>query len=220
MKSDYYILPYKGDIQKPMFSSSLKELLNPPQHEGPVSIQLLQPHHSESLLEYKTTNRDFLQPFSPKFQDEHFTLQFQHQIIQSALREAVADQAYRFGVFLQTDGQWIGQINLTGVIRGPFQNALLGYSIDYRYKGLGYMSEAVRLCMHLAFNQLQLHRVQAAVMPHNIGSIRVLQKNRFTEEGYARNYLRINGKWEDHLLFALLQETYDDPICIKDIGAR
>ncbi len=191
-----------------MLSSSQSRFLEKAFTGGHISLQLLQPHHAQALYEYKNENRDFLQPFSPKFQDEHFTLEFQMQSIQTAIMDAAEDRAYRFGIFLQEGGLWIGQINLTGIIRGPFQNTLLGYSMDYRYNGLGYMSEAVHLCVDAAFHELKLHRVQAAVMPRNAGSIRVLQKNGFTEEGYARNYLNINDVWEDHFLYALLSEDY------------
>ena len=88
------------------------------------------------------------------------------------------------------------------MFRGIFQNAYLGYSIAERWNGQGLATEAVGVAMELAFGELGLHRVQAAVMPRNIGSIRVLEKNGFREEGYAVGYLCINGVWEDHRIFA------------------
>lgn len=177
-----------------------------------IYLQLLQPSHAVALHDYKASNRCFHAPFSPLQVDSQFSLDAQHDAIELARNEAAADQAYRFGIFHQTSDQLIGQINLTGIIRGVFHNALLGYSMDERFQGYGYMTEAVKLCMDAAFLHLQLHRVQAAVMPHNKGSVRVLQKNKFTEEGYARKYLKINGVWEDHLLFALISDDWQAPL--------
>jgi [ribosomal protein S5]-alanine N-acetyltransferase len=173
-----------------------------------IYLHLLQPQHVQALFQFRTNNRAFLQPFSPVQLDEQFTCEAQQRAIQTAEQEASTDLAYRFGIFHQSSDQLIGQLNLTGIIRGAFHNALLGYSMDQRYNGRGYTTEAVKLGIDLAFGELQLHRIQAAVMPHNHGSVRVLQKNGFTEEGYARKYLQINGVWEDHLLFARINEDW------------
>jgi ribosomal-protein-alanine N-acetyltransferase len=77
------------------------------------------------------------------------------------------------------------------------------------FAGKGYMTEAVRLVVAYAFDSLLLHRVHAAFLPHNMASRRVLEKNGFKEEGYAENYLQIDGKWADHVLFGLTRERYD-----------
>jgi len=102
----------------------------------------------------------------------------------------------------------VGRVALTSVTRGPFQSAQLGYWIDAGYVGRGLISEAVDLVLGFAFDTLALHRVQAAVMPRNAPSRRILEKRRFREEGYAARYLRIAGRWEDHLLFALTAEEW------------
>jgi ribosomal-protein-alanine N-acetyltransferase len=78
-----------------------------------------------------------------------------------------------------------------------------------QFAGKGLMTEAVRLVVAHAFDQLLLHRVHAAFLPHNMASRRVLEKNGFREEGYAENYLQIDGKWADHVLFGLTRERYD-----------
>jgi [ribosomal protein S5]-alanine N-acetyltransferase len=97
-------------------------------------------------------------------------------------------------------------LNITNITRGIFQNGSVGYSIDEKDNGKGLMSKALSLGKETAFSELGLHRLQAAVMPHNVGSIHVLEKNGFKKEGYARRYLKINGIWEDHVLFAALAD--------------
>jgi len=102
----------------------------------------------------------------------------------------------------------IGRVALTSVTRGPFQSAQLGYWIAADRVGQGLTTEAVQLAVRFAFDTLSLHRVQAAVMPHNAASRRILAKTRFREEGFAQRYLRIGGKWEDHLLYGLTVEEW------------
>ena len=102
----------------------------------------------------------------------------------------------------------IGTIGLYQVIRGPRQSALLGYSLDQEHNGKGYMTQAANLVVNYAFDILKLHRIEAGVMPHNIGSIRVLEKAGFHKEGVARKSVEINGRWEDHQMLAILNPNH------------
>jgi len=124
-------------------------------------------------------------------------------------RDWKAGTGYVFVTLLRDSRQpIIGRIALTSVTRGPFQSAQLGYWIDAAHVGRGLMSEAVGLMLGFAFEWLGLHRVQAAVMPANDASRRILSKRQFREEGYAERYLRIAGRWEDHLLYGLTLEEW------------
>ncbi|PLS15345.1 hypothetical protein CVD28_23770 [Bacillus sp. M6-12] len=103
----------------------------------------------------------------------------------------------------------IGRISLTVVSRGPFQNANLGYYLDKPHNGRGYSTEAVQLCLHFAFRECRLHRVQAGVMPINNPSMRVLEKNGIRQEGLAKRYLKLNDDvWADHNIYAITAEDY------------
>ena len=104
----------------------------------------------------------------------------------------------------------VGRIQLSGISRGPFENAYLGYFVSERHNGRGYATEAVRQAVDAAFGELGLHRVQAAVIPRNVASIRVLEKAGFREEGFALRYLQIAGVWEDHKLYAVTAEEWAD----------
>jgi [ribosomal protein S5]-alanine N-acetyltransferase len=106
----------------------------------------------------------------------------------------------------EDDRTVIGRIALGGVLRGAFQNAYLGYWIDQQHQGQGLATEAVRALTAFAFSAAQLHRIQAAVMPRNSGSLRVLEKAGYRREGFAERYLYIAGRWEDHVLYALTAE--------------
>jgi ribosomal-protein-alanine N-acetyltransferase len=108
------------------------------------------------------------------------------------------------------DARMIGRIQLGGILRGAFQNAYLGYWIDATQQGRGLMTEAVNAATTFAFRAMQLHRIQAAVMPRNAASMRVLEKSGYRREGFATRYLCIAGKWEDHVIFAITTEEWPD----------
>ncbi len=105
-------------------------------------------------------------------------------------------------------GAIIGRISLNALVRGAFHNTYLGYWIDVNRQGQGLMTEGIRLALGFAFGAAGLHRVQAAIMPRNQASLRVVEKVGFRREGFAQRYLQIAGKWEDHLLFAITQEEW------------
>lgn len=169
-------------------------------HGGRIVLRHLEEGDAPALLDFVSENRGFLEQWEPVREDAFFTVDAQRADIAAAEADAGADRRHAFGIFL--DGELVGRLALNQIVRGVFQNAYLGYSIGERWNGRGLASEAVCVAVGFAFGDLGLHRVQAAVMPRNAGSIRVLEKNGFREEGYAVGYLCINGVWEDHRIFA------------------
>jgi ribosomal-protein-alanine N-acetyltransferase len=122
-----------------------------------------------------------------------------------------AGQSYVF-LILPREGERLilGRVALSGVLRGAFQNAYMGYWIDGEHSGRGFMTEAVNAVTTFAFGPAALHRVQAAVMPNNAASLRVLEKSGYRREGFALRYLSIAGRWEDHVLFATTAEEWQE----------
>jgi ribosomal-protein-alanine N-acetyltransferase len=178
-----------------------------PQYQGNrIYLRQWQPQDAVALLAYRLENRSFLQPFEPAQHNDQFTSQFAEQKIEQWIDESVSDIGYAFGIFLKESDLLVGTIHLNRVIRGPLFNCLVGYSMAQRFNGQGLMTEAVGISLTIAFGPLGLHRVEAGVMPRNIGSMRILEKNGFRQEGLFRKYLRINGEWEDHAVFAILAE--------------
>ncbi len=172
-------------------------------HGDRIRLRPLGADDAEAALGYAVANRGFLEQWEPVRGKDWFTIDAQLADIRSSLADQAADRRHAFGVF--SDGELVGRIALSNLVRGVFQNAYLGYSVAERWNGRGFASEAVSLAVGFAFAELALHRVQAAVMPRNAGSIRVLAKNGFREEGYAVDYLCINGVWEDHRIFARIR---------------
>jgi [ribosomal protein S5]-alanine N-acetyltransferase len=122
-------------------------------------------------------------------------------------RERQLGTGYGYGIFI--DGELAGEINLTAVQRGPFQSAYVGYWIDEKHAGNGYMPEALVVLAQFAFDELQLHRIQISIIPRNTASRRVVEKLGIRDEGIAARYLEINGVWEDHIRYAITTEEWD-----------
>lgn len=121
-------------------------------------------------------------------------------------RERQLGTGYGFGIFV--DGALAGEMNISSIQRGPFQNAYVGYWIDQRLAGQEYTPEALVVAMRFSFEELRLHRLQIAIIPRNRPSRRVVEKLGIRLEGMAERYLEINGNWEDHLRYAITTEEW------------
>ena len=121
-------------------------------------------------------------------------------------RERQLGTGYGFGILVA--GRFAGEINISSIQRGPFQNAYVGYWIDQAMAGHGYVPESAVLLLRFAFEELALHRIQIAIIPRNRASRRVAEKLGLREEGVASRYLEINGVWEDHVRYAITAEEW------------
>lgn len=154
--------------------------------------------------ELRAMSRDHLTPWEPQWQRDELSRSSYRRRVRHYQREAREDLGYAFLIFSETEDQLVGGLTLSNVRRGVTQAGILGYWIGKPFIGRGYMTEAVRAAVSFAFDTLHLHRLEAATMPSNVASIRVLEHNGFRREGFARQLLKINGVWEDHLLHGLL----------------
>jgi ribosomal-protein-alanine N-acetyltransferase len=153
-------------------------------------------------------SRDFLTPWEPIWPADDLTRAAFRRRIRRYAEDQRSDLAYPFFIFRNTDHVLVGGLTLANIRRGCAQAGSLGYWMGAPYARQGHMTAAVRTVLPFAFGTLRLHRVEAACIPANGASIRLLEKNGFQREGFARQYLCINGVWQDHLLFARLR---DDP---------
>ncbi|WP_075217007.1 GNAT family N-acetyltransferase [Mongoliimonas terrestris] len=154
-------------------------------------------------------SRLFLKPWEPVWAADDLTRSAFKRRVKLYHRAAREDLGYAFFLFRVDEPHvLLGGITLSNVRRGVIQSCSLGYWMGERYAGKGYMTEAVRTIITYVFHDLKLHRLEAASIPHNTRSIRLLEKAGFSREGFARRFLMIDGRWQDHILFALLS---DDP---------
>lgn len=177
-------------------------------HAGRVALRAPRPSDAATFVEIRTRSRDFLAPWVPTPTADEFDVRSTRQRILKERRDFRADRSYKFCITLGPEGPIIGRVALSQVFRGIFQNAYLGYSVDVDHARRGLTTEAVQLSLDIAFGALGLHRVQAAIMPHNTPSLALARKVGLRQEGRAERYLHIAGKWQDHLLFAITREEW------------
>ena len=121
-------------------------------------------------------------------------------------RERQMGSGYGFGIFVAN--RFRGEMNLSGIQRGPFQNGFIGYWIDEAVAGQSYTPEACAVALRFSFEDLGLHRIQISIIPRNAPSRRVVEKLALREEGIARRYLEIDGVWEDHVRYGITAEEW------------
>ena len=152
----------------------------------------------------REASRSFLVPWEPTWPNDDLTRGAFRRRLKRYAEDLRTDQAYPFFIFRAADDVLVGGLTLANIRRGVAQAGSLGYWIGAPFARHGYMSAAVRALLPFAFGALRLHRVEAACIPTNAASMRLLEKNGFRREGYARQYLCINGSWQDHVLYARL----------------
>ena len=172
--------------------------------DPPTAIRPTAPDDAAAQLALRRANREHTGPWDPARDESFYTEAGQRLELDLDQRSWAAGSAYAFAV-LDTDlaDRLIGRVALSNVVRGPWQNATLGYWIDKDALGRGHATRAVRLVLRFAFEHAGLHRVQPAIIPRNARSVRVAEKAGFRLEGRALRYLKINGTWEDHDVYAL-----------------
>jgi [ribosomal protein S5]-alanine N-acetyltransferase len=153
----------------------------------------------------REASRDYLTPWEPTWPADDLSRAAFRRRLRRQADEIARDEAYSFLIFEDRTDVLLGGITIGGVRRGVAQAATLGYWIGAPYARRGHMTRAVAAAVSFGFSSLRLHRIEAACIPNNVASARVLERNGFAQEGFARAYLRINGAWRDHLLFALLE---------------
>jgi ribosomal-protein-alanine N-acetyltransferase len=154
----------------------------------------------------RETSRDFLTPWEPTWPADDLTRSAFRRRIRRYSEDLRTDQGYAFLIMRRSDDALVGGLTLANIRRGVAQAGSLGYWMGLPYARHGYMTAAVRAVIPFAFGTLRLHRIEAACIPTNAGSTRLLENTGFVREGYAREYLCINGIWQDHLLYARLKD--------------
>lgn len=150
-------------------------------------------------------SRAFLAPWEPTWPADDLMRSAFRRRLKRYLRDIREDEAYPFFIFRSLDHTLAGGVTLSHVRRGVTQNCSLGYWIGQPCARQGLMTAAVRALVPFVFETLRLHRIEAACLSSNMASIALLERIGFQREGFARQYLKINGVWQDHILFALLE---------------
>ncbi|WP_127019962.1 GNAT family N-acetyltransferase [Rheinheimera mangrovi] len=125
--------------------------------------------------------------------------------------EEYLKQEHRYFVCCNESGNILGTFNISGIVRGYFQSAYLGYEVFSPYQGKGYMSKGILLLLNKAFEELNLHRLEANIQPENAASIKLVSNSGFVKEGFSKSYLRVGGlEWKDHERWAIVNSSWSE----------
>ena len=167
-------------------------------------LKLLEPHRSDLMINFRIDNRNYLKPWEPLRPAEFFTRGFWDYQLRHAIQDYRDGNSLCLVIMDGADTEVMGVCNFTNIVRGTFLACQLGYALAEKHQGQGLMFEALTHGIDFIFTQLGLHRVMAAYIPRNDRSGRLLKRLNFVEEGKARQYLKIVGRWEDHILTSLV----------------
>ena len=174
-----------------------------------LRLRLAHPADIPAILAFFAENASFFKPFHPRWPDEYLTAAYWQQQLAHNLRDFHQDRSLKLFIFPQADPTTIiGNVNFSNFVRGAAHFCYLGYSLAQSAQGQGYMSEAVQAACGYVFAELRMHRIMANYMPHNRPSGQLLRRAGFVVEGYARDYLRLDGRWEDHILTSLINPDW------------
>lgn len=168
--------------------------------------------YAELVLEYHRRNKDFFRPWLPEYMPNYFSVEFHREWLKQDARQAKSGKKLKLFIFDQTDqslNKIIGDITCSNIVRGVLQSSFVGYKMDEQHNSKGFMTEALAHTAQHVFEQMKLHRIEAHIMLQNTASQRVVEKLGFQREGISKSYLKINGAWEDHYRYALINHQYE-----------
>jgi len=170
-------------------------------------LQTINMSHVESYFDFLIRNAEFFKKWSPAYDEGYSGLEYHKKRMAAAEKDMAEGRLMKFAVLLKNNlNNIIGTVSFSNIIKGPFQSCFLGYRMDEKENGKGYAKEAIRKGVDYMLNEVKLHRIEANIIRHNKPSIRVAEKLGFAYEGMSKKYLQINGNWEDHLHYVLLNE--------------
>lgn len=169
-------------------------------------LRLAQHADYEQWRTLRTESRDFLQPWEPTWRDDELSPAAFRTRVERGQDEYSSGYAVPLLLFSRDDRTLLGGLTIGYIRRGAAQSCMIGYWMGERHTGQGHMLGALQIAIPYIYGQLQLHRIEAACIPDNWKSVRLLEKAGFEREGLLRKYLKINGEWRDHVMFSRLPD--------------
>ncbi|MGY0371965.1 GNAT family N-acetyltransferase [Clostridium sp. JNZ J1-5] len=175
-----------------------------------IIVRMANVKDTNSVIKYFVENEEHLNPFEPKKPDRFYTYDFWVNRIESSVKEFEKLKSLRLFIFEKAvPEEVIGMLSFEGICKQPFHSCEMGYSIAKDKQGKGYMKQAIELSIKYVFEELNLKRIRANYTPHNQKSGLLLKKLGFIVEGYARDYIYIEDKWEDLILTSIINEKWE-----------
>lgn len=172
-----------------------------------LDLRVLDETYSKDILEYNLKNKDFWKNWETKREDKYYTIDYQRSFIMKEKEKILNKQILRLYIFEKNCDKIVGSILVSNIIKGSFLSCYLGYKLDKDYIKKGYMYEALVETIKIIFNDYEIHRIEANILPNNISSINLIKKLGFKELCIEPSFLKINGEWRDHIHFVKLNSN-------------
>ncbi len=168
-------------------------------------LKVLTDKSADDVLNFYFKNKDFFEPWDPIKSDNFYTKSYHKVSLNYEYNQIITSQALRYWIFnKENPDKIIGTVSVSNILRGAFSSCSIGYKLDKEYLGNGFAIEAVRMLIDIIYFDYRLHRIEAFIMPNNLPSIRLVENLGFHYEGKCIKNIQINGEWEDHLRYALI----------------
>lgn len=178
-----------------------------------IIVRMANVEDTNSVIKYFLDNKEHLDPFEPMKPDKFYTYDFWQNRINSSIKEFERLKALRLFIFEKAvPEKVIGMISFEGICMNPFYSCEMGYSIAKDKQGKGYMRQAIELSIKYVFEELNLKRIRANYAPHNQKSGMLLKKLGFVIEGYARDYIYIDKKWDDLIFTSIINQEWENKV--------
>ena len=171
-------------------------------------LEIIDPRDASLMVRYYLENRDHLSPWEPDRAEMFYTIPYWIHLLSQNCKAYKNGTAIKFSALDKEKTEVIGTCNFSNIVRGAFQACHLGYSVSEKYQGQGYMFEILQAGIGYVFSQVGLHRIMANYIPGNVRSGALLSRLGFEREGLARSYLKIGGKWQDHVLTSKINPAH------------
>lgn len=175
-------------------------------------LRMASPREAAAVVEHLVRNQAHFAPWDPRRTPEQYSAPWWRERLELDIQSALGDRSFRFWLFARdAPERIIGMIHFSNIVRGAFHCCHLGFNVDRESEGKGLMREGLERALRWAFDDLRLHRIEANHRPENVRSAGLLRRLGFVPQGYARDYLHIDGAWRDHVLTALVNERWSPP---------
>jgi ribosomal-protein-alanine N-acetyltransferase len=165
---------------------------------------------AEQFFDFLLRNKEYFRRWGPEYEKDYFSVWYHKAWLESMERGTTEGRQIMFGTYLKTNpNRIIATVSFSNIIKEIFQSCYLGYRVDENETKKGIASEAITRAAEYMFSEVKIHRIEANIMPSNAASIRVMEKLGFVNEGLSKKYLKINGKWEDHFHYVLLNSSVE-----------
>lgn len=204
--------PRRGDSPRGN-EGALRASLKPVVRTPRLTVRMGAPQDVPAILRFYVENREFFQPTDPPRPTQFYSEAYWSKRLRAMAVDYVQDRACNLFLFAASDERDVlGAVNFSNFVRGAFQACYLGYALAESEQGKGLMTEALAAAIEFAWGTLKLHRIMANYLPHNERSASVLRRLGFVIEGYAKQYLFIDGRWQDHVLTSLTNDRWESPL--------